>query len=178
MIEIFSDIPLWTLILWAVAAVALSLLLYRKRFWVKEITSLKRIILITLRSLGLFLLGVLLLGILIKGTNSEVDQPLIITIIDDSQSMLNYSDSATVKTQSKAYLDAVHSDFNTKFNHLTFTLNNTIQKSDSLVFKSLKTNLSRTFNKVYDNYYGRNIGAIILISDGNFNEGTTRSEEH
>ncbi|RYM34600.1 VWA domain-containing protein [Brumimicrobium glaciale] len=173
MTELFSDIPMWTLLPWAVVAVALSLLLYRKKSWVKEISNFKRFLLISLRSLGLFLLGVLLLGILIKGMDSEIDQPLIITIVDDSESMLNYSDSAEVKNQTKAFLNTANSSFNSDYNHSIFTLYNDLESVDSLVFNNSETNLSNVLNKAYDNYYGRNIGAIVLLSDGNFNAGST-----
>lgn len=171
MTEFFSDIPLWTLILWAVIVVALSLLLYRKKSWVKDISPFKRLVLIALRSSGLFLLGVLLLGILIKGIDSEIDEPIVITVVDDSQSMLNYSDSAAVKEQTISFLKAMNSELTTQFNHLIFSLDKDVQDIDSLHFKNSKTNLSQALDKVYNNYYGRNIGAIILLSDGNFNAG-------
>lgn len=164
---------MWTLLPWAVVAVALSLLLYRKRSWIKDISNFKRFLLIGLRSLGLFLLGVLLLGILIKGIDSEIDQPLIITIVDDSESMLNYSDSADVKNETKAFLKSANSSFDTKYNHSIFTLDDLLENIDSLSFVQSETNLGKVLNKVYDNYYGRNIGAIVLLSDGNFNAGST-----
>src|SRR5690554_7613959 len=173
MTEFFSDIPLWTLILWAVIVVALSLLLYRRKSWVKDISPFKRVVLIALRSSGLFLLGVLLLGILIKGIDSEIDEPIVITVVDDSQSMLNYSDSAAVKEQTISFLNAMNSELTTQFNHLIFSLDDGVQNTDSLRFKNSKTNLSQALDKVYNNYYGRNIGAIILLSDGNFNAGKT-----
>ena len=173
MIELFSDIPMWTLLPWAVVSIALSFLLYRKKSWVNDISNLKRFFLISLRSLGLFFLGVLLLGILIKGIESEVDQPLIITIVDDSKSMLNYSDSGEVVSKTKDFLNAANKNFIKDYNHSVFTLDNGIEVVDSLYFNNLETNLSKVLNKAYDNYYGRNIGAIILLSDGNFNAGST-----
>lgn len=173
MTEIFSDTPLWTLIVWAVIVVSLSLFLYRKKSWVKEISQLRRITLISLRSLGLFLLGILLLGILIKGVDKEIDKPIIISIVDDSESMLNYADSASVKELTKEYLNTANLKFKERYNHLTFSLSDEIKDVDSLCFKNNRTNISHALNKVYDNYYGRNIGAIILLSDGNFNAGTT-----
>src|SRR5690554_7491470 len=162
----FSDIPVWTLILWAVLIVSLSLLLYRRRSWVKEISSLKRITLIFLRSSGLFLLGVLLLGILIKGIDSEIDEPIVITVVDDSQSILNYSDSAAVKEQTISFLNAMNSELTTQFNHLIFSLDDGVQNTDSLRFKNSKTKLSQVLDKVYNNYYGRNMDVILLLSDG------------
>ncbi|WP_107038204.1 vWA domain-containing protein [Brumimicrobium mesophilum] len=173
MTEIFSDIPIWVLLPWSIIALLLSILLYRKRAWVKDISNFKRFLLIGLRSLGLFFVGVLLLGILIKGVDSEIDQPLIITVVDDSESMLNYADSSDIENQTKAFLNTANTSLNKDYNHSIFTLNKSLENVDSVVFNGSETNLSRVLNKVYDNYYGRNIGAIVLLSDGNFNAGST-----
>ena len=173
MTEYYSDIPLWTLILWAIIVVALSLFYYRKRSWIKEISKSKRILLIGLRSAGLFLLGVLLIGILIKGIDKEVRKPYVITIVDDSQSMLNYADSSEVKALTKEFLQSENSSFSSDYNHLVFTLSKELKDIDSLQFNDGRTNLSQALNNIYNKYYGRNIGAIVLLSDGNFNAGTT-----
>src|SRR5690554_718902 len=173
MTELYSDIPLWLLLGWGVVSVALALLLYRKKSWISSISTLRRTVLITLRSLGVFMLGLLLFGILIRGVDKQVDKPFIITIIDDFESMLNYNDSATVKSLTNSFLSQSKDIFQKDFNDLTFNLTEEIQNIDSLSFTNTKTNLSQTLNRVYNNYYGRNIGAIILLSDGNFNQGMT-----
>lgn len=172
-LEIISDIPMWTLSVWALVALAASLFYYRKKSWVKDIQSWKRYLLIGLRTTGLFLLGILLLGILVKGTEKRVDLPMLITLVDDSQSMLNYADSNEVSKGSIDFLNAIDSELNTKFNNLTFGLNGEVKNIDSLSFEVSSTNLGGALERVYNNYYGRNIGAIILLSDGNFNSGTT-----
>lgn len=171
--EIYSDIPLWTLILWGLFVVAISIFYYRKKSWIAEIANRTRLLLIALRALGLFLLGVLLLGILIQGKDNEVENPLVITLVDNSKSMLNYADSANVKKESKAFVHALQSSSGKKYKNLIFTLGNQLNNADSLKFNYQKTNLSEQLNKVYDNYYGRNIGAVILLSDGNYNKGTS-----
>jgi hypothetical protein len=173
MTDFFSEIPFWVLLPWGAVAVTCSFVLYRKKSWVKDISNFKRYLLIGLRSLGLFLLGILLLGILIKGIDSKVDQPLLITIVDDSESMLNYSDSTEVKTQTNTFLNAANSSFNLDYIHSIFTLDKTLEDIDSIGFRNTETNLSNILNKTYNNYYGRNIGAIVLLSDGNFNAGST-----
>lgn len=173
MTEFFSDISLWLLVPLAIIAVTISFVLYRKKGWIKEISAFNRFALISLRSLGLFLIGLLLLGILIKGVKSEVDQPLILTLVDNSESMLNYSDSSTVEQLSKEFITEAGNNFKSDFNSLTFDLNKSLENPDSLVFNNSKTDLSQLFNRTYNNYYGRNIGAVILLSDGNYNEGST-----
>src|SRR5690554_7051818 len=98
---------------------------------------------------------------------------MVITIVDDSQSMLNYADSNSVEDLTKAYLNAVNAKFDLKYNHLIFNLYEPVKTVDSLRFKNSKTDIGKALNRVYDNYYGRNIGAVVLLSDGNFNAGTT-----
>lgn len=173
MTEYYSDIPLWTLILWVGFVVAISLFYYRKKSWIKEISKGKRILLISLRSIGLFLLGILLIGILIKGIDKEIRKPFIITLVDNSQSMLNYADSAQVEGQTKAFLKATNTQFSSDYTPLTFTLHEGLEDIDSLTFDEKRTNLSQALDKIYNKYYGRNIGAVIMLSDGNFNAGTT-----
>ncbi len=173
MTEYYSDIPLWTLILWAIFVVVIGLFYYRRKSWIKEISKGKRYLLIALRSSGLFLLGILLVGILIKGIDKKVRKPYIITLVDNSQSMLNYADSNSVKNQTKQFLQSTNSAFSRDYNHLIFTLDSELQNIDSIDFNNKKTNLSKAIDKLYNKYYGRNIGAIVVLSDGNFNAGTT-----
>ncbi|MCO5268873.1 MAG: VWA domain-containing protein [Brumimicrobium sp.] len=167
----YSDIPLWFLFLWIILTIAISIYFYQKKGWVKDLSKFQRYSLIFLRGIGLFLIGLLLFGILLKGRTSEVAHPYIITIIDDSESMLNYSDSNEVKDLSKSLLQSLQTDDESKYTHLIFTLNDLLKNTDSLAFKSKNTDLSSMLEKIYENYYGRNIGAIVLVSDGNFNQG-------
>lgn len=172
-VEVFSDIPLWTLGVWGVFTLWFSLFYYRRKSWLKDIQSWKRYVLIGLRFTGLFLLGLMLLGILIKGTEKRVDLPMLITIVDDSESMLNYADSNEVNIESKRFIQAAQEGLANQFNVLTFGLDDEIKDADNLDFTGNKTNLSNAFERIYNNYYGRNIGAIVLLSDGNYNAGTT-----
>lgn len=173
MTEVFSDIPLWMLMLWAGFVILITLFYYRKKSWVADIATWLRFFLIGLRGTGLFLLGLLLFGILIKGTSKEVNLPLVLTLVDDSESMLNYKDSSEVEAQTKSFLNELESQLGYKFNSLTFDLSKELNGIDYLSFNYKKTDLSQPLSSLYDNYYGRNIGAVILISDGNFNSGTT-----
>lgn len=171
MTNYFSDISLWSLIFWGIFALVISVYYYRPKNWLKEISSSKRWILVALRFSGLSILGVLLIGILVKSTTLETDRPSIITIYDNSSSMLNYEDSLDVKNQSLELTKSLDDRFSDQFDVLKFTLDDLIKSTDYLSFKAEKSNLSEAIDKAYNNYYGRNIGAVVLISDGNYNRG-------
>ena len=171
MTNYFSDIPLWSLIFWGIFSLLISIYYYRPKNWLKEISTTKRSILIALRFLGLFILGVLLIGILVKSTTLETDRPSIITIYDNSSSMLNYEDSLEVKNQSVDFSNHLDEKFSGQFDVLNYTLSDLLKDVDSLRFNKEKSNLSDAIDNVYNNYYGRNIGAVVLLSDGNYNRG-------
>lgn len=171
MTNYFSDIPLWSLIFWGIFTLFISFYYYRPNKWLKELSKSKRWLLTGLRFLGLFILGILLIGILVKSTTVETDRPSIITVFDNSSSMLNYGDSLKVKEQSVAFANNLQTKFDNEFDMLKFTLSDLMKDIDSLSFNVEKTNLSDAIDKVYNNYYGRNIGALVLLSDGNYNKG-------
>lgn len=168
--EIYSDIPFWILILWAAFVIGISILFYRKKGWVLELSNLQRYIFIALRSSGLFLIGLLLLGILFQGTKSEVEPPVVITIADNSTSMLNYKDSAQVEKETASFLKHLLYS-SSQYQNLVYTLSQPLHQLDSFQFSEEKSDLGGALDRVYNQYYGRNIGAIIILSDGNFNQG-------
>ncbi|MDX1652062.1 MAG: VWA domain-containing protein [Brumimicrobium sp.] len=169
--EFFTDIPLWTLLIWGPLALFLSMFYYRKNGWLKEVAERLRWTLIALRFLGLLILGILILGILLRSVSREEDKPTVIAVVDHSASMLNYPDSNNVDALTKNLLNGLKDNFGEKFETLIYDLDGEIENTDSLRFISEKTDLYKSLDDIYNNYYGRNIGAVILLSDGNYNRG-------
>src|SRR6218665_1520707 len=93
----FSDFSLWWLIPFALVAFGLSYYYYYKSpqrtTWEKK--ELR--ILYFLRSVGLFFVLVLLLGLIWETLTYRQEKPLLVTMIDESSSMLNYKDSGSVR---------------------------------------------------------------------------------
>ena len=171
MTDIFSDIPIWALAAWGVFAFAISWYYYRRKAWLKEVKSTMRTSMFLLRGIGLTILGILLANILIRSTELDQNDPFLITIVDNSSSMLNYSDSTSVRDKIIDLNKSVESAFDEKYNKLTYGLNNRYQRIDSLSYSLEISDLSTILDNVYNEYYGRNIGAIVFISDGNYNQG-------
>lgn len=128
-------------------------------------------LLISLRSLGLFLIGILFLGLFLQTFKTNVEKPILINLIDNSMSMRNYKDSASVKTEINNYLSELEQQYGQNFTIKNFTVGANTTPLNTLSFKEDKTNLSNPFATISEQFYGNNIGAVTLISDGNFNEG-------
>jgi hypothetical protein len=165
-----SDISIWWIFPWSILAIYLSVLLYAKRGWVKEVSKIQRTLLISLRSISLILLGVLLLGVLFEYKSYREEKPLIITLIDNSSSVVGYKDSTDVKSNVPRFRAQLREELGSRFDY--FDVNLTGANPEKLAFNGEETNLSEVLEKVHADFYNRNVGGVILISDGNYNKGS------
>lgn len=171
--QIISDIPLWWLPVWLIVSFIISFWVYRpSTSWLKQLSKYKRWTMLGLRFLGLSILGLLFMGLLIQSKSYKKELPIMVNLIDHSASMLNYSDSSEVKSEVPNLINEIESTFNADFEILNLYLDETVKNIDSVDFNYPKTDLSKGFEKLYNEYYGRNLGLVNLISDGNFNTGS------
>lgn len=171
--QIISDIPIWWLPVWLILSFVLSFWVYRpSNDWLKQLSKTKRWTMLGLRFLGLSILGLLFMGLLIQSKSYKKELPIMVNLIDHSASMLNYSDSNEVKTEIPNFVNKIESTFASDFEILNLYLDEEVNAIDSVVFDYPKTDLSKGFEKLYNEYYGRNLGVVNLISDGNYNVGT------
>ncbi|MDG0973814.1 MAG: hypothetical protein P8O07_06600 [Crocinitomicaceae bacterium] len=169
--NLISEIPLWWLPIIAILALGASLWYYAKKDWKKEISTSLLYTLVGLRFLSLFLIELLLLGILLESTTYKEEKPILLTIVDDSSSMKNYQDSSKVFSSITHYQHELRDQFGDKFDYEFIGLNGHSIALDSLNFNGTSTDLDAVLSTVYDQYYNRNLGGIVLISDGNYNAG-------
>ncbi len=172
MLDLVTDYPLWLLLFWLPISIGLAYWLYRpNQAWLRELEKWKRYLMLSLRALSLFIIGVLLLGLLIETLSTRKEKPILINLIDNSASMLNYADSIEVKNELANHLQ--HSEeLLERFDVKNIYLDDSLLTDDGVIrFAAPRTNLYRLFDEVYENYYGRNVGAIQLISEGNSNTG-------
>lgn len=143
-------------------------------FWRKDQNSFNPPIkwtLFGLRGLVLFLIGLLLLGLIFPRKTKRTEPANIFFLLDQSSSMLNYSDSNEVKKSLPEFLSNAEQRFSGKYLTRLIPFSNEISVSDSLKFDGSATNIASGFAHIRDLYINNNIGAVVLISDGNYNEG-------
>ena len=171
--KIFSDISLWWLIPLILVSVVLSIWYYRKQKQMERAPSWKKGILISLRSSALILLGILLYGILLETTESKTEKPVFITLLDNSSSMLNYSDSSSVKSKIDSFQKGLKTKYGKRFDFKTYVVDGDLKDNDQYDFSGSVTNLNLGFNHIYNQFFNRNIGGICFVSDGNYNKGNS-----
>ena len=161
---------LWLFLLLAIAA-AITWFFYRNNAWLKAQGRWLQWTIPALRGLGLFLLLTLLLEMTLIVNHSEVEAPILITVFDNSSSIKQYKDSAQVKAQIAAVKASIEEQYGGKFQLAFYTTGEALKENGSVTLSEHKTNLSVAFKHIAEQYLNRNIGAIILASDGNYNDG-------
>ncbi len=124
------------------------------------------------RFLSISLISFLLLSPLIKKQAEVIQKPLIVLAQDNSRSLLLSKDSGFYR---KGYPDAIRTfsnDLNKKYEVAGLSFGERISNELKTSFTEKETDISALFNEVNVRYANRNIGALIIASDGIFNKGS------
>ncbi len=120
-------------------------------------------------------LSFLLLSPLIKTVKRTVEKPVVIIAQDNSESILTGKDSAFYKKAYKEQLQKLIDELTNKYEVRTFSFADKILEvsgTDSFNFKDKKTNISGLFDDLDTRYSNRNLGAVIVATDGLYNNGS------
>jgi hypothetical protein len=124
------------------------------------------------RFLSISLISFLLLSPLIKKQAEVIQKPLIVLAQDNSRSLLLSKDSGFYR---KGYPDAIRTfsnDLNKKYEVAGLSFGERISNELKTSFTEKETDISALFNEVNVRYANRNIGALIIASDGIYNKGS------
>lgn len=168
--SITSDSSLFWVIPILITSAALAIWLYANNSWFNGLEKRWKWILRLLRTASLFLIGILLLGIIFESTSYRSEKPVLITLVDTSASMLNYSDSNKVKSNVNDLITKIETGLGDKYDLVFMTSGNTTEYGKPTTFNSIASNHSQSFEKIQTDFYNRNVGAVLFVSDGNFNK--------
>ncbi len=164
---LFESSPLF-IFLCAAAGFGYAYLLYKARHtWSKTVNR----ILFALRAVLVFFLAVLLLGPVLKLITNQYEKPTWVYLVDSSSSLSEVLDSLDreklvqgVNTSRKAIQEQ---GYETMMVDLS---GNEINKP---VFNAPASDLNRGIQHVVNQFEGRNLAGIVLLSDGIYNSGAS-----
>lgn len=172
--SLITRYPLWLAIFAILLGIAYALLLYHKNNNV-NFEKPQRILLASLRGLAVSLLAFLLLAPMLKLVRKETDKPIIVISADNSESIISNKDSAFYKSAYPQQLQKLINDLEKDFEVVTYLSGNTASLTDNanpeLDFSDKSTNLSSVFDEINLLYSNRNVGAVVMLTDGIFNNG-------
>jgi hypothetical protein len=124
-----------------------------------------------LRFILVTLLAFLFLAPLIRSTKNTVEKPIIIIAQDNSASIVAGKDSGFYIHDIPKAWDKVISDLSSKYDVRVMSFGEQTHDSMNYRYNEKETDISSLFQDVTQRYYGKNLGAIILSSDGIYNKG-------
>ena len=169
--ELSFQYPAWFLVLCVLLGLGYASLLYYRDVTFNEKPLLYRRFLFALRWVVVTLISGLLLSPLLKRTIIEVRKPVITLLQDQSESIggeLN-GEGLTRYIQDWQQFKAVLSD---RYEVRELAFGDQVRDTVDFDFRDKVTNLSEAVQEVYDRYGAQNLGAIVLATDGIYNEGS------
>lgn len=146
--------------------------LYYREHSLAQLNKWLRILMATFRFVLVSILAFLLLSPMIKTIFREVEKPIVIVAQDNSKSILITKDSAYYHKEYPEQMNNLIKDLQKDYDVKQFSFGDGVKEGINYSYSDLQTNISQLFEEIYNKYYGRNVGAIIMASDGLYNQGS------
>jgi hypothetical protein len=154
------------IIVCAILAIGYAFLLYRSKHpWSK---NLNRALFVG-RALLVFLLSFLLLGPILKQINNSVERPVFVVLQDNSVSVKEATDSVVLKALGNSVQDLRSSLTDLGYDVVQRDLAG--ENNARILFNEPSSDLQGSLRKIANQYEGRSIGGVLLLSDGIYNTG-------
>ena len=167
---VFDQSP-WFIIVCLLLGMAVAWLTYFNAKSKAIFNRPKTWLLATLRTLSFFLIFYLLFAPLLRYLTREVEKPVVVLLQDNSQSLVLNSDSAYYRNEYQKQVQAFESELGDDFIVETFDVGNEVKDTAHYTFTDKQTDLSQAIESVESGFFNRNLGAVILASDGIYNRG-------
>lgn len=172
--SLLTQYPLWLAIFAVLLGVGYALFLYFRNDNV-AFEKRSRIVMASLRGLAMTLLAFLLLAPMLKMIRKQTDKPVIIFSIDNSESIKSGKDAdfytAEYPKQLQKIIDELAKDYDVDA-YLVGDENKSADKTNAAPdFSDKSTNLSALFDDISLLYANRNVGAVVMLTDGIYNSG-------
>jgi hypothetical protein len=169
-IDLVTGYPLWFILLCILLGIAYAAVLYYKESRNEFSNALKWIMAVT-RTATIALLAFLLLNPLIKSSTRFSEKPVIIFAQDNSSSVITNADSNFYRTEYIKRINDFLGDISASYSLDKYTFGESVDAEFEIDFSDKLTDISGLFSNLSDKYSHRNVGALIIASDGIFNRG-------
>ncbi|MDO8992703.1 MAG: hypothetical protein Q7U83_06555 [Daejeonella sp.] len=136
-----------------------------------------RYFLFALRSIVIATIAFLLFSPLVKTINRTVEKPLIILAQDNSASILLSKTKNFNRQNYNNQLKKLEKDLSADYELRTFNFAEKIKSGLDVKYDGSLTDISSVFKLIDDQFSNRNIGAVIIGTDGIYNRGSNPQYE-
>lgn len=145
--------------------------MYRKDRLLDDVADIIKIVLAGFRFTTVLVIALLLLGIILENFITKKEKPLIFIAHDNSESIIQTKDSTFYFEDYPDDLKSFSKDLSEKYEVIEYSFSEGIENGIQTKYDGKLTNTSKVFDQIYSQYSNRNIGAIILSTDGIYNTG-------
>jgi hypothetical protein len=163
----------WFIILLAaiIAALGIALLLYFRNKENLELSKKRVWLLMSLRFFSFFIIAFLLLSPFIKNLKKITRNPIIIAAWDNSSSIISTPDSVNIAAEIANIRENITNELSSAYSLVEYSFGQKTQLLEEFSFEEKRTDYSELINAVVNNHFNENIGALILVGDGIYNQG-------
>lgn len=172
-IQFTSESYLWLLACMGLG-IAYAFLLYKPS---GHLNKNLRFFLFGLRAIAIATIAFLLFSPLVKTIKRTVEKPLIILAQDNSASILLSKTKDFNRQNYNNQLKKLEKDLSADYELRTFNFSNEIKSGLDLRYDGSLTDISSIFKLIDDQFSNRNIGAVIIGTDGIYNRGSNPQYE-
>lgn len=161
------EYPIWFLILCALAGLGVALGLYYRDKTFKDQGSWLKWLLGSIRWLAYTMLAALLLSPLLKYLQTDQQDPIVVLAQDASESIALGTDTSTYKEAWNSLVNELSANYQV----VSYQFGDEVRESNNQSFTDKRTNLNAALAEISDLYSNQNLGAVVLATDGIYNEG-------
>jgi len=150
-------------------SVAIAFLLYykKKSVFSKSLSSL----LFALRFLTVFVIGLFLMNVFFFHQEKQIQKPILVVAVDESESMIQDADSTSLKTEIQQKVNQLKSELEEVYQIDFLGFHQEVLERPDYKFTGKRTDLGNVLQYIEDKYYMLPLEAVVLISDGQNNQG-------
>lgn len=163
--------PAWYILLCLALGLAYALTLYYKdKTFVEQYPNLHKILGV-IRFLSVSLLAILLLKPLLKSLFTDTQKPVVVMAQDVSESVgATFGEEGMATYQSD--WNSLKSSLEEKFDIKEYAFGSEVRQEIDFEMNDKVSNLSKVMSDIGDVYGNQNLGAVVLSTDGIYNEGS------
>lgn len=170
--NLITEYPSWAIALCPLLGLGFALLLYYKDKRLSDLSKAVRVLLGFLRFALVTIIAFLLLGPLVRYFQTEIEPPAIVLALDNSGSMVLNKDSLVVRSQIEQLTANVQSQLGGDYTVSAYTFGQNVNEGLDTSFADPVTNISDLFESIKSRFANRNLGAVIVATDGIYNRGS------
>ena len=163
--------PAWFAILCLLLGIGYAIMMYYGNRTFREKSAWLNWLLGFARAATVTFLSLLLLSPLLKSLVTETKKPIIVVAQDNSESIMSAMTSED-STRYREQLTDLETQLGEQYDIKTYSFGDKVREGFDFTFKDKVSNTSELLDDLYETYSNQNLGAIVLATDGIYNQGS------